>query len=198
MTMNTGIIRIVGIVAVVVTTLASAAVAQQKADPATGGEPGVVVVDLVEFTATVDAVDYDNRLVTLTGPQGNTVTVRVGPQVRNIDQVKAGDQLFVQHYESVALFVRKSDEPPAETEVTTVAVAPTGEEPGGIAVDTVEITAKVEAIDYAKRTVTLEGPEGKTKTIKVDPRVKRFQEIKTGDELVVRHTEALAISVRTP
>ena len=198
MTMDTRITRIVGIVAVVATTLASAAVAQQKAAPTTGSKPGVVVADVTELKATVDAIDYTKRLATLTGPEGNTVTVKVGPQVKNLDQVKAGDQIVVRHYESVALFVRKSGEPPAATEAAAVAVAPKGQKPGGIMVDTVEITAKVEAIDYAKRTVTLKGPEGKTRTIKVDPSVKRFREIKKGDEVVVRHTEALAISVRKP
>jgi hypothetical protein len=199
MSMNTSITRFIGIVAVVATTLASVVAAQQKADPAMATKPGVVVADLTELTATVDAVDYSKRLVTLTGPQGNTVTVKAGPEVRNLDQVKVGDQLVVQHYESVALFVRKSGEPPAATDVAAVALAPKGQEPGGIAVDTVEITATVEAIDYAKRTVTLKGPEGKTQTIKkVDPSVERFREIKTGDEVVVRHTEALAISVGKP
>jgi hypothetical protein len=198
MTMNTTITRIIGIVAVVATTLASAAVAQEKAGPTADAKPGVVVADLTEVTATVDAVDYHKRLVTLTGPRGNTVTVKAGPQVRNLDQVKVGDQLVVQHYESVALFVRKSGEPPAATEVAAVALAPKGQEPGGVAVDTVELTATVEAIDYAKRTVTLRGPEGKTKTLKVDPSVERFPQVKMGDEVVVRHTEALAISVGKP
>jgi hypothetical protein len=198
MTMNTTITRIVGIVAVVATTLASAAVTQEKAGPTAGAKPGVVVADLTELTATVDAVDYHKRLVTLTGPRGNTITVKAGPQVKNLDQVKVGDLLVVQHYESVALFVRKSGEPPAATEVAAVALAPKGQEPGGVAVDTVELTATVEAIDYAKRTVTLRGPEGKTKTLKVDPSVEHFPQVKMGDEVVVRHTEALAISVGKP
>ncbi len=42
------------------------------------------------------------------------------------------------------------------------------------------------------------GPEGNTRTIKVDPGVKRFKEVKKGDEVVVRLTEALAISVQKP
>ncbi len=41
------------------------------------------------------------------------------------------------------------------------------------------------------------GPEGNTRTIKVDPGV-RFKEVKKGDEVVVRLTEALAISVQNP
>jgi hypothetical protein len=61
-------------------------------------------------------------------------------------------------------------------------------------VDTVEVTAKVEAIDPATRTVTLRGPDGGTRTLKVDERVRRLDEVKAGDEVVVRHTEALAIA----
>lgn len=198
---------IVGIVAVAAAILGSACaaeqtaapkVAQTPAAPAAGEKPGIVVAELVEFRAKVDAVDYGKRLVTLTGPQGNTVVVKAGPEIRNLDQVKPGDQLVVKHYESVALFVRKSAEPPQVAEMAAVAVAAPGQKPEGVMVDTAELTAKVTAIDYAKRTVTLRGPEGRTRTIKVDPAVKRFQEIKAGDEVVVRHTEALAISVQRP
>lgn len=176
-------------------SLAGPVAAQTPAKPT---KPGVVVADVTELMATVDAIDLGKRLVTLTGPKGNKVTVKAGPAVKNLDQVKAGDTVVVQHFESIALFVRKSSDPPSATEVADVQVAPKGKKPAAVAVDTVEITATVEAIDYAKRTVTLRGPAGKTKTIKVDPSVKRFKQIKKGDEVVVRHTEALAISVQKP
>jgi hypothetical protein len=170
----------------------------QQTAPSTAGKPGVVLTEVRELRAKVDAIDYDKRLVTLTGPKGNTVTVKAGPQVKNLDQVKAGDQVVVRHYESVALFVRKGGEPPAATEATAVEVARKGQKPAGVVVDTTEVTATVEAIDYAKRTVTLKGPQGGTRTLKVDPSVKRFNEVKAGDQVVVRVTEALAISVRKP
>jgi hypothetical protein len=136
--------------------------------------------------------------VALTGPQGNTIVVKAGPEVRNLDQVKVGDEVVVEHYESVALFVRSRTEPPHAAEMAVVAVAPKGQKPGGAVVDTAEITAKVEAIDSGKRTVTLRGQDGKSRIIKVDPSVKGFQDIKKGDEVVVRHTEALAIVIRKP
>jgi len=44
--------------------------------------------------------------------------------------------------------------------------------------------------------VTLRGPQQKTATLKVSKDVKRFGEVKKGDEVVIRHTEALAIDVR--
>jgi len=58
------------------------------------------------------------------------------------------------------------------------------------------MTARAEDIDYKNRTVTLRGPQQKTVTLKVDKDVKKFNEVKKGDEIVVKHTEALAINVQ--
>jgi hypothetical protein len=73
-----------------------------------------------------------------------------------------------------------------------------GAKPEGVVVNTTELTATVEAIDYAKRTVTLKGPEGNTVTLKVDESAKDFKNVKKGDQVVARFTEAVAISVQKP
>jgi hypothetical protein len=161
-------------------------------------KPGVVVAEVKEMSANVEAVDYSKRLVTLKGPDGNTVVVKAGPEVRNLDQVKPGDQLVVRLYDSVAVFVRKSSEPPQATQLGAVEVAAKGEKPAGVVMETTEFTAKVEAIDYGKRTVTLKNAAGVARTLAVDPSVQRFQDVKKGDEVVIRHTEALAIAVQKP
>jgi hypothetical protein len=175
-----------------------AAPAETKTAPAQGSKPGVVRVDTVELTGKVDAVDKDKRTVTVTGPRGRTATLKVGPDVKNFDQIKAGDQIKLRYLDSIALFVRKPDDPPAATEGAAVAVAPKGQKPAAVMVETKEVTATVEAVDYDKRTLTLKGPEGNTRTIKVDPAVKRLKEVKKGDQIVARHTEGVAISVVTP
>jgi hypothetical protein len=64
--------------------------------------------------------------------------------------------------------------------------------------DTVEVTARVEAVDQAARTVTLKGPAGNVRTFKVDPSVERLKDVKVGDDVVLRYTEALAIAVVKP
>ncbi|MGO9689996.1 MAG: hypothetical protein ACLP2X_15830 [Syntrophobacteraceae bacterium] len=46
-----------------------------------------------------------------------------------------------------------------------------------------------------KRTVTLKGPEGKIRTYKVGKEVKKFKQVKKGDQVVLRVTEALALEV---
>jgi hypothetical protein len=170
------------------------------ASPAAKAEtkPGVVVAETTTLRATVEAVDPATREVTLKGPKGKIVTIKAGPEVKNFDQIHVGDVLTARYLESVALVVRKTDAAPSANESRTVEVAPKGHKPAAKIVETKEVTATVEAIDYAARTVTLRGPGGNARTIKVDPSVKRLNEVKKGDQVVARYTEGLAISVTTP
>jgi hypothetical protein len=172
---------------------AGQAVAQEKKPT---DRPGVVMAQETSVTATVEAIDYDKRTVDLKGPKGNVVTLKVGPEVKNFNQVKTGDRVTAKYFESTAILVRKPNEPPFAEGGSAVQVAPKGAKPGAVAVETSEMTARVEDINYKTRTVTLRGPQQKTVTLKVDKGVKRFNEVKKGDEIVVRRTEAMAIDVK--
>lgn len=158
-------------------------------------KPGIVIADVTEAKAKVEAVDQAKRLVTLADAKGEKFVVKAGPEVKNLDQIKAGDELVVKYFESLALFVRKGTDSPAATETAAVKVAAKGQEPGAVAVETVEFKATVEEVHPALHKLTLKGPEGKTRTFKVHESVKNLAEIKKGDELVVRYTEAIAISI---
>ena len=68
-------------------------------------------------------------------------------------------------------------------------------EKGAIAVETVKATAKVTAIDAAKRLVTLE-MDGKSKSITCGPEVKNFDQIKVGDLLKISFVEAMAVYIQ--
>ena len=63
------------------------------------------------------------------------------------------------------------------------------------AVDVTTVTAKIEAVDQANRTVTLKGPMGKVVTLKVDPKVKNFAQVKAGDEIVLKYAEAVSVKL---
>jgi Cu/Ag efflux protein CusF len=66
----------------------------------------------------------------------------------------------------------------------------------GSAARVVTITASVEAVDPAERTVTLKGPRGNVVTIPVGPQVKNFDKIKVGDMVAVRYLEALSLELK--
>ena len=65
---------------------------------------------------------------------------------------------------------------------------------GGAA--TTEITAKVIAVDPSQRTVTLQGASGKTRTIEVGDQVHNFDQIKVGDMVHAKYTQALALELK--
>jgi hypothetical protein len=64
--------------------------------------------------------------------------------------------------------------------------------------DSVEITAKIEAIDKTAREVTLKAKDGEMETVYCGPEVKRFDELKVGDTVTFRYYESIAYSIRKP
>src|SRR3954468_22077495 len=56
---------------------------------------GVYRAQVVQATARVQAIDHANREVTLRGPQGNDFEVHAGPEVKNLAQLHAGDDVVV-------------------------------------------------------------------------------------------------------
>jgi hypothetical protein len=174
--------------------LSGAAAAQQ---PGAAAKPGAVIVEVTEWSGTVAAVDYAKKTAALQGPDGKVVTVDA-PNARNLDQVKVGDIVKIQYTEALAVYMRKTDWPPQAAEAQAVQLAPKGQKPGGVIVNTAEITANVEAIDYQTRMIALKGPAGNVRTFKVSDAVQRLPEVKVGDQVVVRVTEAIALEVVKP
>lgn len=62
----------------------------------------------------------------------------------------------------------------------------------------VTISASVEAIDVARREVTLKGPLGNEVTLTVDPKVKKLDKVKVGDFVVVDYFVSVAGELRKP
>ncbi len=168
--------------------------AQEKKAAGTTERPKVVKERVAVITATVDAIDLEKRLVTLKGPKGEKKTIAVGPEARNLPQVKVGDLVTVKYYESMAVEVIKPGDASGAGQSSAIVRAKPGERPGGVATRTASVTATVTAIDKKKGTLTLKGPEGNTVIAQAeDP--KNLDKVKVGDDLLITVTEALAISV---
>ena len=157
--------------------------------------PAGMIVDKVTLTAKVKAIDYEKRTVDLDLPSGETKTLTVSEDAVNFPQVKVGDTVEVAYVESLAIAVLGPAEAPKTGERAAAVLAPVGAKPGGIAVTTQSVTARVTAIDYTTRMVTLTGPQG-TRTLKATAEVKRFNEVRVGDQVTLQYTEALALDVR--
>jgi len=161
------------------------------------GVPGGVVVETHKMTATVTGIDAANRKVTLVTPEGKKDTVTCGPEVVNFDQIHVGDQLKVVVTEQLAVYMAQAGATPSDGAAAVVALAPKGAKPGGIMANTVQVTAKVTAIDLKHHKATLQLPDGTSKTFPVRKDVDLTQR-QVGEEVVIRTTEAVAISVEKP
>ena len=161
----------------------------------TSTEKGGSRQQAITVTATVESVNAAERLVTLRGPNGDTNTVRVSDEVRNLPQVKRGDHVVATYYESIAYeVIAPGDAKPGISGTGATARAPLGEKPAGLGAREITLVADVEKLDAADRTAVLRGPQGQVIEVNVqNPTV--FDKVKVGDRVQITYTEAIAIDV---
>ena len=184
--------------------LATPALAQQPqtAQPMQPAAPkmmdGAMAGDVVTVTAKVIAIDQASRMITLQGPSGRKVSMKVGDQVKNLAQVKAGDELVVKYAEAVSVTLEKGATGRSETTTSTGPItAPPGAMPAAAAAKQTVIVANVQSVDAAKNMVVLEGPNGNYVEVKVkNPTV--MKEVKAGDKVKATYTEAMLVEVVGP
>jgi len=83
--------------------------------------------------------------------------------------------------------------PPPPPPKETAAAAFQEGVPGGVVVNTMDVNARVTAIDTANRKVTLLGPDGNKFTVKVGPEAVNFDQIRVGDLVNATVTEELVV-----
>lgn len=84
--------------------------------------------------------------------------------------------------------------PPPPPEASSSAAIQEGV-PGGVFVNTVDVSARVTAIDQTTRKVTLVNSDGSEFTAKVGPEAVNFDQVKVGDMVKLTVTEELVVSL---
>jgi hypothetical protein len=163
----------------------------------TSQKPSGKIEDVVEARATVTAIDLSRREVTLKDTKDRAVVVEVPDAVKNLDQMRVGDEVIVSYTEAVAWQVKPAAKgTPGVSADTSVTTAQPGDKPGGTVGRTIALTATITGIDLANGTVTLTGPDGMSQTIKArDPA--NLKRVQVGDLVDITYTEAMAVSVRS-
>jgi len=152
---------------------------------------------LVTITASVEAINYTNREVTLKGPLGNEVTFTVDQRVKRLDEVKVGDLVRADYYVSFAASLRKPTPEEEKNPIMFVDArgkAPPGTSPAAGGLRRFKVVTTIEGLDRPTQTITVKGPRGNFLTARVrDP--SRLTQMRIGENIVVTYTEAMAISV---
>ena len=161
----------------------------RAAEPA---KAAAIAVAESEAIVELVSVDRNARTAVVRQPNGSTATLKIPPEAQNLDRVKPGDLFRMRYVEAVALALHKGESASAQ-ESQTVQLAPKGGTPGGVVVNTKQVSAVVTAVDRASRTIAVRGPNQGTMTLKVADEVKSFDEIGLGDTISLTYTEAIAL-----
>jgi hypothetical protein len=144
-------------------------------------------------------VDQASREVLLRGAGGALLAITAGPEVRNLQQIRPGDQVVIRYVEALAARLAPADASGSATVDVQGGIARSspGTAPGAVAGEQIRTTVQVEAVDRSANTVTFSGPSGAVRTVAVrDPDARRFlQTLKAGDRVELAYTESLAVSV---
>jgi len=154
--------------------------------------------DSVEAKATVEEVRPDRSLV-LKGENGERLSLVAGPDVRNFDQIKVGDEVSLVYHVGIAAEVKPKGTPLSSPQYSTYEKrAAPGTKPGGSVGQELATTVRIESVDTSFNTVTFKKADGVTRTVAVeDPEARKFiRTLKPGDPVEIRYSEAVAVSVK--
>ena len=181
----------------VVCAAAGAAHAQQSPTAATtlSSQPGrVAAAQAVKASVVVTSIDPATRGLTLKSADGKTFDVVAGPEVRNFDQIKLGDQVVAEYIRALTLELRKGGSVRQSGESSDAVRAQKGEKPGVAVGGRITVVADVVDVNEKEKTISLRGPKGNVVVMDVQ-NPDQFKVVKKGDQVEVDYAEALAIAV---
>jgi hypothetical protein len=189
--------------ALFVAATASAASAQtqtprtttQAQEPISVSELKKALGDPVTMTASVAALDYDEKVVVLRDDQGKDHALYVGNDVKRLKDIKVGDKVKITYYMSLASRVIPPGENPSGSSSTSSAIGTAGSTtPGGTASLQERRVVTVNEVNYQQHTLTVTSEKGRTFTFKAEDPA-RLATVKPGDRIEVIFTAAAVINV---
>ena len=158
--------------------------------------PARVVTSTVKTAAIVEAVNKETREISVIDASGRRYSFIASDMVANFDQIEPRDRIVTEYIESVAVAIAPAGAPELG-DAAAIELAPLGDKPSVKAADTFMVRATIEAVDEKNRTALLRGENGRARTVQVPDDVP-MEIVKVGDEVRMRITEAIAISVVEP
>ena len=159
-------------------------------------EAGVLSGTMTEVTsARVRSVDLERREVTLHVSDGKVETVKVGPEVKNLEKLDRGDRVQMKFRGGLVLrrLVPGDDgaAPEVKKEEKNTGM---GDLLGGVEVVRGHFAGTASAVDPTTRVFTITGKDGKPYSARAGASVPA-DGIKAGDRFAVTFSAALAVSV---
>jgi len=158
-------------------------------------ETRVIKSGVLTVKATIINIDAESKMLTLDS-DGKQVVVVVSDIVKNFDQLKVGDIVEADYKASTAVYARVGDGIARINSSEVMEKNETGT-PGSEVTETVEIISNITALDKEKRIITLLEPSGEEVITPIQDDSVDLSNINIGDQVVVIHTRAIAVSLRS-
>jgi hypothetical protein len=149
-------------------------------------------------TAEVTAVDPAGRFITLREKDGSTLTVQAGPEVRNFDQIRAGDTLRVRYHETLAATLRPNDDTTSPVKgAAVVGSAKPGSAPAGGVGLAATTQVRIKSVDLENDIVVFEMDSGALRKVHaVRPEGREFiRTLKNGDIVQLDYKSSMALTI---
>jgi hypothetical protein len=169
-------------------------VTEAQANEDVAMKPARVTTSTVQTGAIVESVNRDTRELKLIDAGGKRFSMTAGPEVVNFDQIEARDRIVVEYIEQLAVVVTAPGAPELGDAVAAK-VAAEGEKPGMAVAQTSMVRVTVEDLDRDTRMAKLQREDGSSFMHQVAEDTP-LDLINVGDEVRMRTTSAIAISVR--
>jgi hypothetical protein len=161
-------------------------------------QPGAAYTsNVIRTRATVTAIDQATRHVTIQGEHG-PVTIQVGPDVKNFNNLKVGDRVNISYYQGIAAQIVKGGKKVSDPAVSTFSTGtPAGMRPSGQVGASATVTAKIQDVNLPTNTVAFTDSDGMTHIVQVKtPEMQSFiRDLKRGDIVQVTFTDSVAVEV---
>jgi ABC-type Fe3+-hydroxamate transport system substrate-binding protein len=136
-----------------------------------------VTVEIVQNPATVESINAGQRTIALQRTDGLTKTYTIGPKVKHLDRITAGNQVKAKLTEEFAVYLLAN-----------------GRLPNGATAQSLGVNAKVLLVDPSYRLLTLQYPNGQYETFKAGLDTKLL-EMAPGDDVVAQPREVTALRI---
>ena len=168
----------------VVLLLAAPAFAQTK----------TITGETITKTATVEAINYGTRELTIKGADGKYVTFIASSEVKRLDALKVGDTITAKYYENLVIRVKLPGEKDVDT--TTAGATPAaGAKPGGTRGRAAHRSRRRSRRSIPKvPSITFKGPNNWTYSSRVEDK-QALAKVKVGDKVDLTWTQAVLVEV---
>jgi hypothetical protein len=160
-------------------------------------QTGAAISDTARVVATIETVDFQTREVLLTGPDGRRLVMKLGPEVRNFAQLRAGQRVAVTYRQAFAAQIAPAGTTASPQLALAADRAAPGELPSGGVAGGVQVRVTITGIDLASNTVAFVGPRGIERVVAVkDPNMQGLlRSLHIGSQVDLTYVEAVSVNV---